>query len=171
MGLKKICPRNPELNPVVTCITHHASHNHLANTEKKNSYYVMLHPTCLSHKSLLENPESSKFKFKVQNHALPFGALYTFDNTGKRYDVSRVINSDFSFNLQAAYKTYSPLLLPHLPPFPTGFRLHPSRPPSPMPSFTTANGSGIKFIARSRNNLISTPASCPCTRRSRIGGT
>src|SRR5258708_30655559 len=75
MGLKKVCPRNPELNLVVTCITPHASHNHLANTEKKNSYYVMLHPTCLSHKSLLENPESSKFKFKVQNHALPYGAL------------------------------------------------------------------------------------------------
>src|SRR5216684_6014454 len=75
MGLKKVCPRNPELNLVVTCITPHASHNHLANTEKKNSYYVMLHPTCLSHKSLPENPESSKFKFKVQNHTLPYGAL------------------------------------------------------------------------------------------------
>src|SRR5258707_1339538 len=36
MGLKKVCPRNPELNLVVTCITPHASHNHLANT-KKNS--------------------------------------------------------------------------------------------------------------------------------------
>src|SRR5260221_14099448 len=75
MGLKKVCPRNPELNLVVTCITPHASHNHLANTKKKNSYYVMLHPTCLSHKSLPGNPESSKFKFKVQNHALPYGAL------------------------------------------------------------------------------------------------
>src|SRR5258708_26944467 len=75
MGPKKVCPRNPELNPVVTCITPHASHNHLANTEKKNSYYVMLHPTCLSHKSLPENPESSKFKFKVQNHPLPYARL------------------------------------------------------------------------------------------------
>src|SRR5258707_7521062 len=75
MGLKKVCPRNPELNLVVTCITPHASHNHLANTEKKNSYYVMLHPTYLSHKSLLEKPESSKFKFKVQNHTLPYRAL------------------------------------------------------------------------------------------------
>src|SRR5260370_27693471 len=75
MGLKKVCPRNPELNLVVTCITPHASHNHLANTEKKNSYYVMLHPTCLSHKSLPENPESSKFKFKVQNHALPYARV------------------------------------------------------------------------------------------------
>src|SRR5260370_37116100 len=75
MGLKKVCPRNPELNLVVTCITPHASHNHLANTKKKNSYYVMLHPTCLSHKSLPENPESSKSKVKVQNHVLPYGAL------------------------------------------------------------------------------------------------
>src|SRR5258707_4891889 len=97
MGLKKVCQRNPESNLVVTCITPHASHNHLANTEKKNSYYVMLHPTCLSHKSLLENPESSKFKFKVQNHTLPYGAL------GCVEDAFSIVNESdtdtFSFSL------------------------------------------------------------------------
>jgi len=34
-----------------------------------------------------------------------------FGNTGKQYDVSRIINSDFSFNLQA-YEAYSPVFLP-----------------------------------------------------------
>ena len=36
---------------------------------------------------------------------------YSFDNTGSIYNVSRIINSDFSFNLQA-YKEYSPIFLP-----------------------------------------------------------
>ena len=34
----------------------------------------------------------------------------TFDNTGKQYNLSRIINSDYSFNLQA-YKAYSPIFL------------------------------------------------------------
>jgi OPT oligopeptide transporter protein len=35
----------------------------------------------------------------------------TFDNTGKLYNVSQIINSDSSFNLEA-YKAYSPIFLP-----------------------------------------------------------
>ena len=35
----------------------------------------------------------------------------SFDNTGKPYDVSKVINADSSFNLEA-YGAYSPLFLP-----------------------------------------------------------
>jgi OPT oligopeptide transporter protein len=35
----------------------------------------------------------------------------TFDNTGKLYNVSQIINSDTSFNLEA-YKAYSPIFLP-----------------------------------------------------------
>ena len=42
---------------------------------------------------------------------LPLMSSDTFDNTGKHYDVSQVINSDFSFNLQG-YKNYSPIFLP-----------------------------------------------------------
>ena len=34
----------------------------------------------------------------------------SFDNTGKTYNVSRIINDDSSFNLEA-YKAYSPLFL------------------------------------------------------------
>jgi hypothetical protein len=34
-----------------------------------------------------------------------------FDNTGKKYNVSQIINPDSSFNLQA-YKAYSPIFLP-----------------------------------------------------------
>src|SRR5258707_6439614 len=96
MGLKKVCLRNPKLNPVVTCITPHASHNHLANTEKKNSYYVMLHPTCLSHKSLPENPESSKFKFKVQNHALPYARVAVWGLTYRQAGAAAVPPSTLS---------------------------------------------------------------------------
>ena len=33
-----------------------------------------------------------------------------FDNTGKQYNVSRIINSNSSFNLRA-YKAYSPIFL------------------------------------------------------------
>jgi hypothetical protein len=35
----------------------------------------------------------------------------TFDNTGKQYNVSQIINSNSSFNLQA-YEAYSPIFLP-----------------------------------------------------------
>ena len=35
---------------------------------------------------------------------------YSFDNTGGIYNISRIINPDFSFNLQA-YKSYSPLFI------------------------------------------------------------
>ena len=35
---------------------------------------------------------------------------HSFDNTGKQYNVSQIINSDSSFNLQA-YKAYSPIFL------------------------------------------------------------
>ncbi|KAH9985944.1 OPT oligopeptide transporter protein-domain-containing protein [Russula vinacea] len=41
---------------------------------------------------------------------LPLVSSHSFDNTGSTYNVSRVINSDSSFNLQA-YQTYSPLFL------------------------------------------------------------
>ena len=34
----------------------------------------------------------------------------SFDNTGKTYNVSRIINDDLSFNLEA-YEAYSPLFL------------------------------------------------------------
>jgi len=35
---------------------------------------------------------------------------HSFDNTGKEYNVTQIINADSSFNLQA-YKAYSPLFL------------------------------------------------------------
>jgi hypothetical protein len=41
---------------------------------------------------------------------LPLVSSDTFDNTGKQYNVSQIINSDSSFNLQA-YKAYSPIFL------------------------------------------------------------
>ncbi|KAN0103573.1 oligopeptide transporter [Russula decolorans] len=41
---------------------------------------------------------------------LPLMSSHSFDNTGKQYNVSQIINSDSSFNLQA-YKAYSPIFL------------------------------------------------------------
>ena len=41
---------------------------------------------------------------------LPLVSSRSFDNTGKTYNVSRIINNDSSFNLEA-YKAYSPLFL------------------------------------------------------------
>ena len=41
---------------------------------------------------------------------LPLLSSHTFDNTGEQYNVSQIINSDSSFNLQA-YKAYSPIFL------------------------------------------------------------
>ena len=41
---------------------------------------------------------------------LPLVSSQSFDNTGKTYNVSRIINDDSSFNLEA-YKAYSPLFL------------------------------------------------------------
>ena len=42
---------------------------------------------------------------------LPMVSSYSFNNMGSIYNISRIMNSDFSFNLQA-YKEYSPILLP-----------------------------------------------------------
>lgn len=41
---------------------------------------------------------------------LPLVSSHSFDNTGKTYNVSRIINDDSSFNLEA-YRAYSPLFL------------------------------------------------------------
>ena len=41
---------------------------------------------------------------------LPLVSSHSFDNTGKSYNVSRIINNDTSFNLEG-YKAYSPLFL------------------------------------------------------------
>lgn len=41
---------------------------------------------------------------------LPFSSSSTFDNTGHRYNVTRIINRDASLNT-TAYEQYSPLLL------------------------------------------------------------
>jgi hypothetical protein len=48
--------------------------------------------------------------------------------------------------------------------------LHRSPPLSPTRSSTTTRESGVRRVAHSPNSLISTLASCPCTRRSQIGG-
>jgi OPT oligopeptide transporter protein len=42
---------------------------------------------------------------------LPLVSSQTFDNTGSVYNLSRIINSDGSFNLQE-YQAYSPLFIP-----------------------------------------------------------
>ena len=42
---------------------------------------------------------------------LPLVSSQSFDNTGKQYNVSKIINADSSFNSEA-YKAYSPLFLP-----------------------------------------------------------
>src|SRR5229473_521520 len=68
MGLKKVCPRNPELNPVVTCITPHASHNHLANTEKKKTHIMscyIRHACHTSHSRKTPKVQNSSSKFKI----------------------------------------------------------------------------------------------------------
>src|SRR5258708_17541227 len=44
---------------------HHTSRNHLANAEKKKLILCHVNPTCLSHLSLPENPESSKSRVAV----------------------------------------------------------------------------------------------------------
>ncbi|KAF8263625.1 OPT oligopeptide transporter [Lactarius quietus] len=41
---------------------------------------------------------------------LPLVSDHSFDNTGQRYNVTRIINEDASFNLEA-YKAYSPLFI------------------------------------------------------------
>jgi OPT oligopeptide transporter protein len=65
----------------------------------------------------------------------------------------------------------APYLFLHPLPLPTVSCLQPSLPRPPTLSSTTANIYGPTLVAHSPNNLIFMPASCPCTRRSRIGGT
>ena len=47
----------PELNQAVTCITHHAPCDCLANAEEKNSYHVISHGTPLSHSHFRKTTE------------------------------------------------------------------------------------------------------------------
>jgi hypothetical protein len=53
---------------------------------------------------------SSQYTNVWYSSYLPLVSSHSFDNTGKTYNVSRIINDDLSFNLQA-YKAYSPLFL------------------------------------------------------------
>ena len=57
----------------------------------------------------------SKYRFLQYTNVwysayLPLVSPNTFDNTGKQYNVSQIINSDSSFNLRT-YKEYSPIFL------------------------------------------------------------
>ena len=97
---------------------------------------------------------------------LPLMSSHPFDNTGKTYNLSRIIN-DTSSNLEA-YKAYSPLLLPaSVVSYELSFA---SITAILTHSFITANKFGITPVVHSHNNLISMLVSCPGTRRSPIGG-
>jgi hypothetical protein len=52
----------------------------------------------------------SQYKNVWYSSYLPLVSSRSFDNTGKTYNISRIINDDLSFNLEA-YKAYSPLFL------------------------------------------------------------
>jgi hypothetical protein len=53
----------------------------------------------------------SQYKNVWYSAYLPLVSSQAFDNTGAQYNVSRIINPDLSFNLEA-YKAYSPLFIP-----------------------------------------------------------
>ena len=67
--------------------------------------------------------------------------------------------------------TTAPFSFPHRSPWPTDSHSHPSPQPSPTLTFTTANRFGLRPVVHFPNNLIFMLVSCPCTKRSRIGGT
>jgi OPT oligopeptide transporter protein len=52
------------------------------------------------------------FSGSLYSEYLPINTSKTFDNTGngKRYDVSRILNADFTFD-EEKYKAYSPMFL------------------------------------------------------------
>lgn len=50
---------------------------------------------------------------------LPMSDSNVYDNTGKTYDVSRVLSKDFTLD-EGAYNTYSPLFLRYVAPPPFG---------------------------------------------------
>ena len=52
----------------------------------------------------------SQYKSVWYTAYLPLVSSQSFDNTGAQYNVSRIINPDLSFNLEA-YKAYSPLFI------------------------------------------------------------
>jgi hypothetical protein len=47
---------------------------------------------------------------------LPMSDSNTYDNTGKQYDVSRILSADYTLDVEA-YNNYSPLFLRYTPPF------------------------------------------------------
>ena len=53
----------------------------------------------------------SQYKNVWYSAYLPLVSSRSFDNTGTQYNVSRIINPDSSFNVEA-YKAYSPLFIP-----------------------------------------------------------
>jgi OPT oligopeptide transporter protein len=54
---------------------------------------------------------SAKYSNAWYSSYLPLVSSQTFDNTGNTYNLSRIINPDGSFNVQA-YQAYSPLFIP-----------------------------------------------------------
>lgn len=49
---------------------------------------------------------------------LPMSDSSTYDNTGKQYDVSRILSADYTLDVEA-YNNYSPLFLRYTPLFVT----------------------------------------------------
>jgi OPT oligopeptide transporter protein len=65
---------------------------------------------CLPRFSFLSEHRTLQYTNVWYSAYLPLVSSHTFDNTGKQYNVSQIINSDSSFNLQA-YNAYSPIFI------------------------------------------------------------
>ena len=72
--------------------------------------YVSRYYFSLSHFSPFSESRLSQYTNVWYSAYLPLVSSVAFDNTGRQYNVSQIINSDSSLNLQA-YKGYSPIFL------------------------------------------------------------
>lgn len=87
-------------------------------------------------------------RFRVCSHSAgnSMSSRSSYDNTGKRYNVTRIINPDSSFN-EAAYKAYSPLYLSYVPRWSAWYRYLTNRLPLLLCRATFAMAYGLSFAS------------------------
>jgi hypothetical protein len=96
----------PSSYPLVGC-RQHWSHHRL--------FLLDSYPHSLRTSSVLSRPFrplsiSSQYTNVWYSAYLPLVSSHSFDNTGARYNVTKIVNADASFNAEA-YKAYSPLFI------------------------------------------------------------
>ena len=102
--------RLPFYVPLVGCGTHGRRYRIFLLDHRSHSLRKSALPLPFAFFPPIYGSRISQYTNAWYSAYLPLVSSVAFDNTGRQYNVSQIINSDSSFNLQA-YKAYSPIFL------------------------------------------------------------